>query len=68
MNSDYEGHSSFLHKCIADAVETGVEIRFLPGKRLRSASGRIVGEGFAPGASGFVVKRLVESYGVRPGL
>jgi len=29
VNSDYEGHSSFLHKCIADAVETGVEIRFV---------------------------------------
>lgn len=36
-DSDYEGHSLFMLKRIAEALDKRVEIRFLPAKKLRIA-------------------------------
>jgi len=36
-DTDYEGHSLSMLKCIAEALGKRVEIRFLPAKRLRTA-------------------------------
>jgi hypothetical protein len=35
-DADYEGHSLSMLKRIAEAFDKGVEIRFLPAKRLRT--------------------------------
>jgi len=35
-DADYEGHSLFMLKRIAEALEKRVEIRFSPAKRLRT--------------------------------
>lgn len=36
-DADYEGHSLFMLKRIAEALDKRVEIRFMPAKRLRTA-------------------------------
>ncbi len=36
-DADYEGHSLFMLKRIAEALDKRVEIRFVPAKRLRTA-------------------------------
>lgn len=36
-DADYEGHSLFLLKRVAEALDKRVEIRFLPAKKLRIA-------------------------------
>ena len=36
-DADYEGHSLFMLKRIAEALDKRVEIRFLPLKKLKSA-------------------------------
>ena len=36
-DADYDGHSLFMLKRVAEAMDRRVEIRFLPAKRLRTA-------------------------------